>query len=218
MTSVGAEKYTARCDASHLDRGGCRQRVAVNRPVVAPELSVLFTHPTASPFNPGIKCVHNKKTGLRRYLFCWHDSFLTSAHVVAVFVFSIVVNQARSTDDSSSRTSTSVLSPESVGKHQKSRSRGSGDLRPEAIRPEGGSGGHRRSLSGDSTTSSVNLMADDVPLPHPPMANGAAAGAGASSGASGGDMVVPKLGLGDAVKMPVRAAVPARAAVPRPGH
>lgn len=94
-------------------------------------------------------------------------------------------------------------------------------MRPEAIRPEGGSGGHRRSLSGDSTTSSVNLLADDVPLPHPPMANGtngAAAGAGAGSGASGGDMVVPKLGLGDAVKMPVRAAVPARAAVPRPVH
>eukprot|EP00752_Nemacystus_decipiens_P017952 g16091.t1 len=128
-------------------------------------------------------------------------------------------SQARSTEDSTSRTSTSVLSPESVGKHQKTRSRGSGDLRPEAARPEGGSGGHRRSLSGDSTTSSVNLMADDVPLPHPPMpsgTNGTAAGAGSST--SGGDMVVPKLGLGDAVKMPVRAAVPARAAVPRPVH
>lgn len=116
-------------------------------------------------------------------------------------------------DDTSSRTSTSVLSPESVGKHQKSRSRGSGDLRPEAARPEGGSGGHRRSSSGDSATSSVNLMAEDMPLPHPPMANGNGAAAG-----GGGDLVVPKLGVGDAVKMPVRAAGPPRAAVPRPVH
>lgn len=126
----------------------------------------------------------------------------------------MLFEQARPTDDATSKGSSSVLSPESVGKHQKTRSRGSGDLRPEAIRPEGGSGGHRRTSSGDSTTSSVNLMADDVPLPHPPMAN-STNGAGAGSG---GDMVVPKLGLGDAVKMPVRAAVPARAAVPRPVH
>lgn len=128
----------------------------------------------------------------------------------------ILVEQARPTDDAASRASTSVLSPESVGKHQKTRSRGSGDLRPEAIRPEGGSGGHRRTSSGDSTTSSVNLMGEDVPLPHPPMANGNNVVVG--GGVGGGDMVVPKLGLGDAVKMPVRAAGPARAAVPRPVH
>lgn len=64
--------------------------------------------------------------------------------------------------------------------------------------------------SGESATSSVNLLGEDVPLPVPPMVVGA--------GGGGGDMVVPKLGVGDAVKMPVRAAAPARGAPARPVH
>ncbi|CAM9890753.1 unnamed protein product, partial [Hapterophycus canaliculatus] len=107
-------------------------------------------------------------------------------------------SQGRGTDDSSSRASTSALSPESVGsrastqdKHQKQRSRGSGDLRPEGTRPEGGrSEGHKRGVSGESNTSSVNMITDDTPLPHPPMISG---------GGGGGDMVVPKLSPGNAV-------------------
>ncbi|CAM9264501.1 unnamed protein product [Scytosiphon promiscuus] len=120
-------------------------------------------------------------------------------------------SQGRGADDSSSRASTSALSPESVGSrasghdkhHQKQRSRGSGDLRPEGARPEG----HRRGLSGESNNSSVNMIAEDTPLPHPPVISG-------GTGGGGGDLVVPKLGPGDAVKMPVRASVPARTRPP----
>ncbi len=107
-----------------------------------------------------------------------------------------------------------MLSPESVGKQQKQRrGSGSGDLRPEAVRPEIAKRTHKRASSGDSTSSSVNLVSEDMPLPHPPMMNGNGNGNG------GGDPIVPKLAPGDAIKMPVRAAVPpVRAAVPRPIH
>lgn len=96
---------------------------------------------------------------------------------------------------SSSRASTSILSPESVSSRapgyeddkgvptkQKSRSRGSGEV--------GGGGSHGRGSSSESTASSVAQLAVED-LSHP---------VGAA---------VPK--MGDAVNMPVRARPPVHA-------
>lgn len=100
--------------------------------------------------------------------------------------------QTRSAEDTSSRASTSVLSPESVGSRgstydkQKRRSSESGDLRPEGARPEVGAAGagHGREPSDSSSSSGLG---DDTPLPLPLMT---------SSG--GKDKAVPKMATGDA--------------------
>ncbi|CAM9374632.1 unnamed protein product [Ectocarpus sp. 4 AP-2014] len=122
-------------------------------------------------------------------------------------------SQTRSAEDTSSRASTSALSPESVGSRgstydkQKRRASEGGDLRPEGARPEVGAAGagHGREPSDDSSSSSG--MGDDTPLPLPLMsANG------------GKDKAGPKMPSGDAVsrssapKAPVQdgASVPVR--------
>ncbi|CAM9491060.1 unnamed protein product [Ectocarpus sp. 12 AP-2014] len=122
-------------------------------------------------------------------------------------------SQTRSAEDTSSRASTSVLSPESVGSRgstydkQKRRASESGDLRPEGARPEVGAAGagHGRESSDDSSSSSG--MGDDTPLPLPLMSsNGGKDKAGPKMPA--GDVVsrssAPKAPVQDGASAPVR--------------